>query len=213
MTKNLIIAIDGPSASGKGTLAKRLARHFNLPHLDTGSIYRAIAMRVIKQGIDPYNFEEKILELVFNILPSELENPELSSEEVGATASIIAKNKKLRLAIFDFQINFIENGKKNFGGAVLDGRDTTTVICPNANFKFYIDGDVEIRAKRRFDQLKQQGKSVTYDEILTQLKTRDDNDKNRVQSPLLIAQEAIIIDNGNSTIDESLAKMLNFINS
>lgn len=209
--KPIVIAIDGPSASGKGTLAKKLARHFNFPHLDTGSIYRLVALRTIHQNIDPHNFVEKIPQLIADISATELENPELSSEEVGATASIIAKNKNLRQAIFNFQINFVENGKKNFCGAVLDGRDTTTVICPDADYKFYVDGEVEIRARRRFEQLQQQGKTVVYEEILQQLKTRDENDKTRQESPLLVAAGAIIIDNGNSTAEESFAKMLKAI--
>lgn len=211
--KTLTIAIDGPSASGKGTLAKKLAQHFNLPHLDTGAIYRLIAYRAIEQKIDLENFEEKIPNLVENISAKEMENEELFTEKTGAVASIIAKSSKLRAAIFDFQINFVANGKKNFGGAVLDGRDTTTVICKDADFKFYVEADVEIRAKRRFDQLIKQGKEVAFDEILSQLKTRDDNDKNRKESPLIVAKDAVIIDNGRLTIEEGFQKALQIINN
>ncbi len=205
--KSLVIAIDGPSASGKGTLAKKLAQHFNLPHLDTGAIYRLIAFRTISLGIDVNNFEKEIPQLVKNIAAEEMVNPELFTEKTGAVASVIAKSKKLRAAIFDFQIDFVKNGKKNFGGAVLDGRDTTTVICPDADFKFFVTADVEIRARRRFAQLP----NANYEEILQQLQLRDENDKTRKESPLLIAKDAIVIDNGNLTVEESLQKILKII--
>lgn len=202
--KKLIIAIDGPSASGKGTLAKKLAAHFGLAYLNTGAIYRLVALRVIEQEIDPNNFDEKISELTKNISESDLENEKLFGEDVGAIASIISKNKKLREALFNFQRQFVENGKKEKNGCVLDGRDTTTVICPDADYKFFVTADVEIRAKRRSMQLK----NIPYEEILSQLKKRDDNDLNRADSPLKIAAEAVVIDNGNLSIAESFQKIL-----
>ncbi len=223
----LIIAIDGPSASGKGTIAKKIAAHFKLPYLNTGALYRLIAFRIIKHKIAIENFVEQlnlaakngslanneaILQLNLltkNITEDELDNEELFSETVGAVASIIAKNPLLRQKLFSFQQEFIANGKHLQGGAVLDGRDTTTVICPNASYKFFITADVEIRAKRRFDQLSRQGQNVSYDEILAQLKQRDENDKTRKDSPLLIAKDAIIIDNSNLDAQETFAKVLN----
>lgn len=208
MKKSLVIAIDGPSASGKGTLAKKLAKHFNLPYLNTGALYRLVAFRAIAQEIDPNNFENKISDLVKNITESDLEPDELFSEKVGAVASVIAKNSKLRAALFDFQKNFVAVGKKEQGGAVLDGRDTTTVICPEADYKFYVTADVEIRAQRRFAQLQ-----TNYDEILSQLKKRDENDLNRSDAPLKIAADAHIIDNGNLSIEEGFQKILQIVNS
>lgn len=213
MKKLLIIAIDGPSASGKGTLAKKIAAHFNLPYLNTGAIYRLIALRLIEQKIDPENFEEKISLLTKNIAESDLENNELFSEESGIIASIIAKNLKLRHALFNFQRDFVLNGKKNFGGVVLDGRDTTTIICPDANHKFFITANVEIRAQRRFDQLKKQGREVSFEEILSQLKKRDENDFNRKDAPLKIATDAVLIDNSNLSIEEGFQKIVQIINS
>lgn len=204
MTKPLVIAIDGPSASGKGTLAKKLAKHFNLPYLNTGALYRLVAFRVLQQKIDPQNFEKFIPELVANISEPDLENEILFGEDVGAVASVVAKNSKLRAALFDFQRNFAQSEK----GAVLDGRDTTTVICPNAKFKFFVTADVEIRAKRRFAQLQ-----TNYDEILEQLKKRDENDLNRADAPLKIAADAHIIDNGNLSIEEGFQKILQIVNS
>lgn len=206
MKKTLVIAIDGPSASGKGTLAKKIAAHFGLAYLNTGAIYRLIALRVILQKIDPENFDEKILELTKNISESDLENEKLFGEDVGAVASVIAKNKKLRAAIFDFQRDFVERGKKEKNGCVLDGRDTTTVICPDADFKFFVTTDVEIRAQRRSAQLK-----IPYAEILAQLKRRDENDLNRADSPLKIAPDAVVIDNGKLSIEEGFQKILGII--
>lgn len=208
MTKSLVIAIDGPSASGKGTLAKKIAAHFNLPYLNTGALYRLIASRVMEQKIDPNNFENQISKLVKDITEADLEPDELFSEKVGAVASVIAKNPKLRLALFDFQKDFVAVGKKQNGGAVLDGRDTTTIICPDADHKFFVTADVEIRAKRRFAQLQ-----TSFDEILDQLKKRDENDLNRSDAPLKIAADAHVIDNGNLSIEEGFQKILQIISA
>ena len=204
MKKNLVIAIDGPSASGKGTLAKKIAAHFGLPYLNTGALYRLVAWRVMEQKIEPGEFEKHIGELVKNISESDLEPEELFSEKVGAVASIIAKNPKLRAALFDLQRDFVTNEK----GAVLDGRDTTTVIAVDADFKFFVTADVEIRAQRRFNQLQND-----YEEILAQLKRRDENDFGRADAPLQIAKDAVVIDNGNLSIEEGFQKILQIINS
>ncbi len=223
MKKSFLIAIDGPSASGKGTVAKKIAAHFNLPYLNTGALYRLVALRAIQQNIDFKNYHSEQLachpalvagsSLLSDISESDLENEELFSEEVGATASIIAKNQQLRAALFDFQIDFVAKGKKEKNGATLDGRDTTTVICPDADYKFFITAAVEIRAQRRFDQLKKQGKEVFYEEILSQLKKRDESDFNRQEAPLKIAADAVVIDNGNLSIEEGFQKILQTINS
>lgn len=210
MKTPLLIAIDGPSASGKGSLAKRIALHFGLPYLNTGALYRLAAWRVMERKIDVNDFENEIADLVKNISESDLELEELFSEKVGAVASMIAKNSKLRTALFDFQKSF---SSKDKNGCVLDGRDTTTIICPNANYKFFITADVEIRAQRRFDQLIKKGDKVSYDEILNQLKKRDENDFNRAESPLKISADAVVIDNGNLSIEEGFQKILQTINS
>jgi cytidylate kinase len=202
--KKIIIAIDGPSASGKGTLAKKLAQHFDLSYLNTGAIYRLIALRIIDAKIDPNNFQHQLTQLTKNISEKDLENEELFSEKVGGVASIIAKNKILRDSIFQFQRDFVNDGLINKQGCVLDGRDTTTVICPDADYKFFVTADVEIRAQRRFKQFPNQD----YQEILSQLKKRDENDFNRLESPLKIADGAEIIDNGNLTIAQSFEKIL-----
>lgn len=212
MKKPLIIAIDGPSASGKGTLAKKIAKYFSLSYLNTGALYRLVAFRILAKKIAIKDFEKEIPNLAKNISENELENEELFSEKTGAIASIIAKNPKLRQALFDFQKNFITNSKAN-NGCVLDGRDTTTIICPDADFKFFVTASVEIRAKRRYEQLIKKGDEVSFDEILAQLKNRDENDFNRIEAPLKIADDAVVVDNGNLSIEEGFQKILEIINS
>jgi cytidylate kinase len=208
MHKKLVIAIDGPSASGKGTLAKKIAQHFDLAYLNTGAIYRAVAFKMISLKISFDDFEQNISNLIADISEADLEKEELFDEVVGATASIIAKSFKLRDALFNFQKNFVEEGKKSKNGCVLDGRDTTTIICPDADFKFFVTADVEIRAKRRSQQI-----GGDFEEILQQLKKRDDNDFNRQIAPLKIADGAFIINNGNLTIEEGFQQALQIINS
>lgn len=214
-----IIAIDGPSSSGKGTLSKKVAKHFNLPYLNTGAIYRLIALRVSEHDLTPKlltglyeEFETQIPNLVKNITEAELDNKELFNEEIGKIASIIAKSQTLRKSIFTYQQEFVSNSAVEFNGCVIEGRDTTTVIAPNADYKFYIECDVEIRAKRRCKQLEKNGIKISFDKILDQLKQRDYNDINRTESPLRIADDVMIIDNGASTIEESLEKIIATIN-
>ncbi|MDX2083583.1 MAG: (d)CMP kinase [Rickettsiales bacterium] len=206
--KFLVIAIDGPASSGKGTLAKKIAAHFNLPYLNTGALYRLIAWRIIDQKIAPNNFAIHLENLVKNISATDLENEDLFDEEVGSLASVIAKDKNLRAALLDFQKNFVAKSKKEKNGCVLDGRDTTTVICPDANYKFFVTAAVEIRAQRRAQQLK-----TSYEEILAQLKKRDENDFNRQDAPLKISADAHVIDNGNLSIDEGFKKILKIISA
>ncbi len=205
--KPLVIAIDGPSASGKGTLASRVAKHFGFAYLNTGAIYRLVALRAIRQRMDLHNIDDELASLTRAISEKDLSNEELFSEEVGHVASVIAKNPKLRAAIFDFQRRFVEHGKREEGGCVLEGRDTATVIAPDADFKFFIECDVETRAQRRFKQLQ----SSSYEEILAQLKKRDESDINRVESPLKGAQGAHIIDNGKLSINEAVEKIIKIV--
>jgi cytidylate kinase len=212
MIKNLLIAIDGPSASGKGTLAKKIAQYFNLPYLNTGALYRFLAYKMIQTyATSPSAKQIQILIQNLNIKEADLENEELFSEEVGTKASEIAQKPEIRKALFDFQQQFAIENKAKFGGAVLEGRDTTTIICPDANYKFFIAADVEIRAKRRFEQLKLSGREVRYEEILNQLKQRDKNDYERKEAPLKIAKDAFIIDNSYLSIEESFNNMITII--
>lgn len=218
--KTKIIAIDGPSSSGKGTLAKRIAAHFKVPHLNTGAIYRLIALRAIESGLEPdlksnnyQTFEAQISDLINNITENHLDNPKLFNEEIGKIASIIAKSQTLRKSIFSWQQDFITTSCQNFGGCVLDGRDTTSVIAPNADYKFFVTADAEVRAKRRVKQLQKNKQPANYQEILDKLKERDENDLGRKESPLIITKDAHVIDSSDLSIEQCLEKTLEIIKS
>lgn len=211
MSEKLLIAIDGPSASGKGSLAEKIANHYQLEYLNTGALYRIAALRYLKMNLTAENFEVKIPNLVKDLDQEDFENPQLFTEDTGEVASKIAKNQLLRDALFDFQQNFIKNSVINGNGVVMDGRDIASVIMPQANYKFFVTADVEVRAKRRFLQLQHKGEDVTYDEILQHLKTRDDNDKNRDKSPLTIDKDAILIDNSRLDQQQTSELVLSYI--
>ncbi len=211
MKKSLVIAIDGPSASGKGTLAKRLANKFNLPYLNSGALYRGAALAIINQNIDPNNFTDYLPQIMQDLAKMDLEDEALFNEYVGQVASIIAKESFLRKALLSWQQDFAKNSKQTHNGCVIDGRDITTVICPDADYKFFVKAEVEIRAQRRFDQLKAKGEDANYDQILQQLKDRDFNDINRKDSPLIIAPKAIVIDNSNLDVEQTVSKALEVI--
>ena len=200
---SLVIAIDGPTASGKGTVAERLAKKLNLPYLNTGGLYRAVALTVIKNNID-YNNTEDVIKILPKVDFSDLNNPELYIENVGFVASYVAKIKEVRSFLLDFQRNFASKG------GVLDGRDIGTIVCPNADYKFFITASIEERAKRRYNEMISKGENVSYEDILEKLKTRDKNDKERKNSPLMIATDAIEIDTTNMTKDEVFDKVLSF---
>lgn len=213
MSEKLLIAIDGPSASGKGSLAQKIADHYNLEYLNTGALYRIAALRYLKMNLTAENFEVNISNLVKDLDQEDFENEELFTEITGETASRIAKNQKLRSALFDFQQDFIKNSVTNGSGVVMDGRDISSVIMPQANYKFFVTADVEVRAKRRFLQLQNKGEDVTCDKILQHLKTRDDNDKNRDKSPLTMDKDAILIDNSELDQQQAFELVLSYIKS
>lgn len=198
----IFIAIDGPAASGKGTIAKLLGEKLNLPVLYTGNIYRAIGYEIWKNDQDPKDIDNAV-KIAQNLKLSDLDNKDLTKEEIGKYASIIGVYKDLRDATYKFQRDFIENSS----GAVIEGRDIGTVICPEADLKFYITADVEVRAKRR----SLQHNNSNYETILADLKTRDKRDQNRAVAPLKPAKDAIIIDSGKMTPEETLAKIMSVI--
>ncbi len=200
--KNMLIAIDGPAASGKGTIAKLLSEKLSLPVLHTGNIYRAIAFRVLSKNIDVNNIKEVTKEAE-NLLVEELNNPQLNEEKVGEWASKIAVYTEVREATFSFQRDFIEKEQS----AIIEGRDIGTVICPEADFKFYITADVEVRARRRANQ----HHDADYEKILADLKLRDERDQNRISAPLKPADDAIIIDSSNLNVNETLEKIIYYI--
>ncbi len=202
MDKKLLIAIDGPSASGKGTIARLLGEKLGLPVLYTGNIYRAIAYKVIEKNIDPHNIDE-VVKIAKSLKLDDLNNPNLFDEKVGQYASIIGVYSNLRDATYRFQRDFIEESN----GAVIEGRDIGTVICPEAAFKFYITADASVRAKRRFAQQP----NSKYETILADLIVRDERDMGREVAPLKPAEGAIIIDSSNLDAKETLALILSNI--
>ena len=189
--KIIKIAIDSPAAAGAGTLAKALAKYYNLIYVDTGKAYRLIALYKIKY---PKKFNLKFIKKkIENLKIKDLNNKNLLSDEVGTEASIIAKNKKIRKLIHSFQTNFAYNPPKKYDGSCLDGRDITYNIVPDADFKFFITANVKTRAMRRYKELKNLKKSVTFNEVLKSIKKRDKSDYNRKVSPLKKTKDSMLI--------------------
>jgi 3-phosphoshikimate 1-carboxyvinyltransferase len=185
----IVVAIDGPAASGKGTLARRLAEYFDLEYLDTGSLYRAVGMKVVYAGKDPGD-RQAAIEAARNIDAEDLANPRLRQERIGQAASVVSAFPEVREALLDFQRRFAASGK----GAVLDGRDIGTVVCPDADFKFFITATLYARAKRRHRELQGQGIEVVFESVLEDLRERDARDEKRSVAPLKPADDAVIID-------------------
>lgn len=204
---NKIVAIDGPTASGKGTLAKKIASHFSLPYLNTGGLYRSVALYLYKNNLVDFTDENEVINILDKVDFSDLENEELYTENIGFIASKVAPIQEVRKFLFDFQRNFALQPS----GAVLDGRDIGTVICPEARFKFYVTASVEERARRRFKEMQSKGKDTTYETILQQLVDRDKQDSQRKNSPLKMAEDAIEIDTTNLNKDEAFGEVLKYI--
>ena len=195
----MIIAVDGPTASGKGTLAKALARHFGLPHLDTGLLYRAVGRQVFLDGGDPDDGGDVLAAASFP--DSLLDDPQLRDEETGGLASRVSVHPALRQALFERQRAFATQE----GGAVLDGRDIGTVIAPEADAKLFVTASVEARAQRRFLEMRERGAGVTLLEIRDDLRRRDERDRNRAVAPLVPAEDAMVIDTSALGKEEAIA--------
>ena len=187
--RRLVVAVDGPAASGKGTLARRIAEYFNLEYLDTGSLYRAVGMKLIYGGYDPSD-KEAAIAAARAIEIDDLSNPRLRQERIGKAASVISAYPEVRQALLEYQQEFAKNPR----GAVLDGRDIGTVICPNADYKFFITATLFARAKRRHRELEGQGIEVVFDSVLEDLRIRDERDASRTIAPLIPADDAVIIE-------------------
>ena len=188
------VAIDGPAASGKGTIARAIGRRFDLAHLDTGLLYRAVGARVLA-GADPVAAAE-------GLTRDDLEAPELRSAEAGEAASRVAADPGVRRALLDFQRAFARRA----GGAVLDGRDIATVICPEAEVKLFVTADDRVRAGRRLAELRAGagGRDLTLEDVLADLARRDARDAARADAPLKPAQDAVLLDTTAMTIDEAV---------
>ncbi len=193
----MIIAVDGPTASGKGTIAKALAEHFGLPHLDTGLLYRAVGQQVAKTGGNPDDLGSALAAAAFP--ESVLEDPELRSEETGGLASRVSVHPAVRLMLFDRQRRFATQP----GGAVLDGRDIGTVIATNADVKLFVTASVEARAQRRWKEMQERGDTRSLEEIEEDLRRRDARDMERKDAPLVVASDAYVLD--TSALDRNAA--------
>jgi cytidylate kinase len=193
-----VIAIDGPAASGKGTLARRLAEHFGFVHLDTGALYRATALLVLDRGDDPADpvIATRAAGLVH---PRLLSDPRLRGEAVSAAASIVAAIPGVRRALLDLQRNFAANPPRPAKGAILDGRDIGSIVCPAAEVKLFVTASTEERARRRAEELRQQGAAAILEDVLQDLKERDARDTERRAAPLTAAPDATVID--TTTLD------------
>ena len=191
------MAIDSPAAAGAGTVAKKISKYFKLLYLDTGKIYRMLAYVKLK---NKENFKYSLIKKEINKLKIiHLESKKLLNDKIGIIASEIAKDKKIRKIVHNFQIKCAYNFPKKYNGSCLDGRDITYKIVPDAEFKFFITANINVRAKRRYKELKKLGKKVNYKEILKSIKNRDNKDYNRRISPLKKTKDSVLINTSNLT--------------
>ena len=204
-----IIAIDGPAAAGKGTLARRLAAELGFDYLDTGLIYRAVGMKLARAGQDPS--EVDAAERTARALaPADLDAPDLRVDEAAQAASKVAAIPGVRAALLDFQRSFASQppGGK---GAVLDGRDIGTVVCPHAQVKLFVTASLEKRAERRLKELQEKGSDVIHSTVLADMRERDDRDRNRSAAPLIAAEDATVLDTSDLDADQAFAVALQLV--
>jgi cytidylate kinase len=192
----MIIAVDGPAAAGKGTIARALASHFGYHFLDTGSLYRMVGLAALRAGGEPITAAAAIA-AARGLNPQKFSDEELRNEQVGAAASIVAAIPEVRAALLDVQRAFARKGP----GAVLDGRDIGTVVCPEAEVKLFITASPEVRARRRQMELG----SANYETVLAEILARDDRDSKRVTAPLVAAEDAVVLDTSEMDISAAVA--------
>jgi cytidylate kinase len=203
----MIIAVDGPTASGKGTIAQALAAHFGLPHLDTGLLYRAVGRQCFLDGGDPDDAAAALAACAFP--DGLLADPELRSETSGGLASRVSVHPVVRAALYDRQRAFALQP----GGAVLDGRDIGTVIAPEAEAKLFVTASVEARARRRFAEMQAAGRAATLAEIAADLEVRDERDANRAEAPLRAATDAMVLDTSNLDREAAVAEAIRIVSA
>jgi cytidylate kinase len=201
----MIIAVDGPAASGKGTIARALARQYNLPHLDTGLLYRAVAATVLREGLDPTREADAVAACSFD--DSLLADPSLRTDEVGQTASIVSAHPLVRAALLARQKRFAQQP----GGALLDGRDIGTVIAPEAEVKLFVKATPMIRAQRRHLELRKNGINVSLDKVLADIRARDERDSKRSEAPLVQAPDAVTLDTSFLSIDAAVQRAIEIV--
>jgi cytidylate kinase len=204
----MIIAIDGPAASGKGTLGKRIAAHYGLAHIDTGKLYRAVARDTLAKGGDPTDADDS-LAAAKALDPKTLADPALIDVTLGEAASLVARHPGVRNALLAYQRGFARQEP----GAVLDGRDIGTVICPDAEVKLFVTAAPEQRARRRFLELKRAGMAVSEEDVLADIRRRDERDKGRATAPLARAEDAVLLDTTNLDIDAAFRAAIDLIDA
>lgn len=214
MSSSLIIAIDGPAASGKGTLARRVARALGFAHLDTGSLYRAVGVLVLRADKDPAD-PVAAAQVARALKPDSaiLDDPDLRTDEAAQAASKVAVVPEVRAALLDFQRSFALTPPGGAPGAVLDGRDVGTVVCPDANAKLFVTASVEVRAQRRLKELQERGIPAIPSDVLEDMKARDARDSQRVIAPLVPADDAYLLDTSAMNADEAFTAAIAFIGS
>ncbi len=202
----MIIAIDGPAAAGKGTLAQRLAAHYRLPYLDTGLLYRLTGKLMVAQGLDPDDAAaaERVAQ---GLDPALLDDPALRGHEAGELASRLAVHAGVRAALLDFQRAFAARPE----GAVLDGRDIGTAVCPEADIKIFVTASAEVRARRRTDELNAKGRAVDYPTILAEIRDRDARDSGRAAAPLKAAEDAYLLDTTDKDIEAAFRAAVDIV--
>ena len=198
----MIIAVDGPAASGKGTIARALARHYKLPHMDTGLLYRAVGQTVLDRGGDPAREADALAACTFD--DAMLDDPRLKQSAAGNAASVVSAHPPVRAALIERQRIFAGQP----GGAVLDGRDIGTVIAPNADAKLYVRATPVIRARRRHDELVRAGSAISYDKVLADIRERDRRDSSRATAPLRQAEDALLLDTSYLSIESAIARAI-----
>ena len=208
----MIIAIDGPAAAGKGTLARRLAEHFGLVLLDTGLLYRAVGMNMVRDGADP---DDAVMAeaAAKSLTLKDLEANDLRTDAAADAASRVSAISGVRAPLLEFQRNFAADPPGGAKGAILDGRDIGTVVCPGADAKLFVTASVEVRAERRFKELRERGLDVIHGRVLADMEERDARDQDRAVSPLEPAEDAYQLDTSDLDADQVFAAALGFINS
>ncbi|MGI4730751.1 MAG: (d)CMP kinase [Janthinobacterium lividum] len=201
----MIVAVDGPAASGKGTLGRAIARHYALPYLDTGLLYRAVALGVMRMELDPTREADAVAACGFDELL--LEDPALRDDATGRVASIVSAHPLVRSALFQRQRRFAGQP----GGAVLDGRDIGTVIAPEADAKLFVQASARVRAQRRFAELQGRGDATGFDTVLADIRARDKRDSERSTAPLVMAADAALLDTTALSIEAAVRKALAFV--
>jgi cytidylate kinase len=203
--ERLLIAVDGPAASGKGTIARALARHFDLPHMDTGVLYRAVALNLWRWGGDMSSEFEALR--ACDVAAVDPQDPELRTEAVSSIASRISAYPSVRTALLDRQRQFAGQP----GGAVLDGRDIGTVVAPGADAKLFVTASAEIRAQRRVRELLERGLPAHYEDVLVDIRARDERDTHRAVAPLARAEDALLLDTSELDVDGAIAEAIRLV--